>query len=129
MQSALHKVLVVEDNANIRTIVKLALEKVGGLVVCACASGEEALRNIAGFQPQLILLDVMMPEMDGPTVFKRLRETPDTAGIPVVFLTAKTTGEEVRMLRELGALDIIAKPFDPVTLHKKVKEIWNSAAS
>ncbi len=124
MKPELRKVLLVEDNADIRTIVKLALEKLGGLTVCACESGAEALRTLPEFQPQLILLDVMMPDMDGPTVFKRLREQPATAAITVVFLTAKTTAQELQMLRGLGALDVIAKPFDPITLHKTAKEIW-----
>lgn len=127
MKSVLQKILVVEDNVDIRTIVKFALEKIGGLTVCACASGDEALKNVAEFRPQLILLDVMMPDMDGPTVLKRLRAIPDSAGIPVVFLTAKTTAEEIQILRGLGALDIIAKPFDPMTLSGRVKELWDSA--
>ena len=128
MEPALQKVLVVEDNDQIRVIIKLALGKVGGLDVCICASGDEALKTVAGFQPQLILLDVMMPDMDGPTVLKRLREAPATAAIPVIFLTAKTSAQEIQMLRSLGALDIVAKPFDPMTLHLQVKEIWHGAA-
>ncbi len=128
MESALQKVMVVEDNAEIRIIIKLALGKVGGLDVCVCASGEEALRSVAEFQPQLILLDVMMPDMDGPTVLKRLREAPATAAIPVVFLTAKTSAQEIHMLRSLGALDIVAKPFHPMALHLQVKKIWQGAA-
>jgi CheY-like chemotaxis protein len=127
MNSALQKILVVEDSADIRIIVKLALGKVGGLDVCLCASGDEALKRVAEFQPQLILLDVMMPDMDGPTVLKHLRETPATAAIPVVFLTAKTSAQEVQMLRSLGALDVVAKPFDPMTLHQQIKDIWQGA--
>jgi two-component system OmpR family response regulator len=72
----------------------------------------------------LILLDVMMPGMDGPTVLKQLRARPDTAEIPVIFLTAKTTAQEIKSMRESGALDVIAKPFDPITLHKTVKSMW-----
>ena len=127
MTRELANVLVVEDNADIRTIVKMALEKVGGLSVKACSSGAEALTTIAQFSPQLVLLDVMMPDMDGPTVLKRMRELPEAADIAVLFLTAKTTTQEIQMLQGLGALDVIAKPFDPITLHQTVRRIWNGA--
>ena len=75
----------------------------------------------------LVLLDVMMPDMDGPTVLKRLREQSDTSAIPVVFLTARSQGEEIRQLRALGALDVICKPFDPMTLAQTVKSIWDDS--
>ncbi len=126
MSAELQNVMVVEDNAQIRTIVRVALEKVGKLTVCACESGIEALQALENFLPQLILLDVMMPEMDGPTLLRRLRERPDTAAIPVVFLTAKTTTQEIKAMRELGVVDVIGKPFDPITLHKTVKSIWTN---
>lgn len=113
-----------EDNHDIRTIVKSALEMVGALEVCACESGAEALEALADFGPQLVLLDVMMPDLDGPGVLSRLRERPDTAGIPVIFLTAKTARTEVERLRALGALGVLTKPFDPMTLHEKVEAIW-----
>lgn len=124
MSVALQKVLVVEDNDDIRTIVKAALEMVGGLEVRACASGAEALEAVVEFAPQLVLLDVMMPDMDGPGMLVRLRERPDTAQTPVVFLTAKTATAEIQRLRALGALDVLTKPFDPLTLHEQVRAIW-----
>ena len=127
MRPPLQKIMLVEDNAHIRAIVKLALGKYGKLEVFECESGAVALAAIAECQPQLILLDVMMPGMDGPSVLKRLRERPDAAEIPVVFLTAKTTSQEVQMLRSLGALDVIAKPFDPLTLHQTVRRIWDES--
>jgi two-component system OmpR family response regulator len=127
MPPALRKVLVVEDNHDIRTIVKAALEMVGGLEVRACESGTEALDAIAEFDPQLMLLDVMMPDLDGPSVLDRLRERPETAALPIVFLTAKAAPSEVERLRALGALDVLTKPFDPLTLHEQVKAIWDSA--
>ena len=120
----LQRVLLVEDHAHIRAIVKVALEKLGGLTVCACASGADALKTVGDFCPQLILLDVMMPGMDGPTLLGHLRERPDTAQIPIVFLTARTTAQEIKSLRDSGALDVIPKPFDPITLHVIVKSIW-----
>jgi DNA-binding response OmpR family regulator len=120
-------VLVVEDNPDIRTIVKAALEMIGGLEVRACASGIEALDAVAEFSPQLMLLDVMMPDLDGPGLLGRLRERADTATLPVVFLTAKTSASETQKLRALGALGVLTKPFDPMALHEQVKAIWASA--
>jgi CheY-like chemotaxis protein len=128
MTAALRRILLVEDNADIRTIVKAALETVGGYEVHACESGTEALAAVAGFAPQLILLDVMMPDLDGPGVLARLRERPECAAIPVVFLTAKATKDEVQRLRALGAADVLTKPFDPMTLHEKVMASWAAAA-
>lgn len=128
MKLALRKVLVVEDNSDIRTIVKAALEMVGGLEVRACESGAEALDAVVEFAPQLVLLDVMMPDLDGPGVLSRLRERPETAELPVVFLTAKTGTAETQRLRELGALGVLTKPFDPMTLHQEVQGIWERFA-
>ena len=127
MAPRLEKVLLVEDNSDIRTIVRMALQKFGGLEVRACESGAQALAAMTDFAPQLVLLDVMMPDMDGPTVLRRMRERSATAGIAVIFLTAKTTAQEIEALRSLGALDVIAKPFDPVGLHQNVKRIWESS--
>lgn len=125
MRAPLRRVMIVEDNADIRTIVKAALEMIGGLEVRACESGREALDVVAGFAPQLLLLDVMMPDMDGPGLLARLRERTDTAELPVVFLTAKAAPGEVQRLRALGAHDVLTKPFDPMTLHERVKAIWS----
>lgn len=126
MRPALRKVMVVEDNADIRTIVTVALETVGGLEVRACESGTEALGAVDEFGPQLLLLDVMMPDLDGPGVLARLRERPETAALPVVFLTAKAAPSEIQRLRALGACDVLTKPFDPMTLHEQVKAIWSA---
>ena len=127
MRPALRKVLVVEDNPDIRTIVRAALEMMGGFEVRACESGAEALEAVAQFGPQLMLLDVMMPDLDGPGVLGRLRERPDTAALPVVFLTAKAAPSEIQRLRALGALNVLTKPFDPMTLHEQVQAIWAAA--
>jgi CheY-like chemotaxis protein len=125
MKPSLRKVLVVEDNQDIRTIVKAALEMVGELQVLACASGKEALDALAGFSPEMVLLDVMMPDMDGPGVLTRLRALPDYARTPVIFLTAKTAATEIQRLRALGVAGVLTKPFDPMTLHLQVKDIWD----
>jgi two-component system, OmpR family, response regulator len=123
----LEKILLVEDDPDIRTIVKAALEMMGGFQVKACASGSEALDAVAGFAPQLALLDVMMPDMDGPGVLAKLRGLPQTAGMPVIFLTAKTAASEIQRLRALGAAGVLMKPFDPMTLSQQVREIWEQA--
>ena len=124
MTQALEKVMLVEDDSDIRTVAGMALEMVGGLKILACESGAQALELVAGFAPQLVLLDVMMPGMNGPEVLQALRQRADTAAIPVIFLTAKVQEGEVAKLRALGALDVIAKPFDPMTLAATVRALW-----
>lgn len=122
---SLERILYAEDEPDIQTVAKLALELVGGFKVLICNSGTETLERVSGFAPDLILLDVMMPGMDGPSTLQRLRENPATAAIPVVFLTAKVQAAEVLQFQEMGALDAIAKPFDPMTLAADVRSIWD----
>ncbi len=124
MKAALEKLMLVEDDADIRTVASMSLEMVGGLQVRACESGAVAITTVKEFAPQLILLDVMMPGMSGPEVLRTLRQDPETFAIPVVFMTAKVQAEEIQALKQLGALDVIAKPFDPMTLSDQVKAIW-----
>jgi CheY-like chemotaxis protein len=126
--SSLHRILHVEDDADIQAIARLALEGVGGFETATCGTGEEALRLARSFHPDLILLDVMMPDMDGVTTLRRLREDPQTAAIPVVFMTAKVQQEEVARLREAGALEVLMKPFDPMTLAQALRQIWAGMA-
>lgn len=120
----LTRILYVEDEPDIQTVARLALETLGGFTVQICSSGDEALQRAPGFQPQLILLDVMMPVMDGPSTLKMLRALPQFAGTPVVFMTAKVQPSEVAHYLGLGAVDVIAKPFDPMTLSTQVQAIW-----
>ena len=120
----LRKVLLVEDEADIREVTKLSLEMVGGLRVEVCSCGEEALQKAPEFAPDLILLDVMMPGIDGPTTLQRLREHPGLRSIPVVFMTAKVMQAELDEYRSLGAADVIPKPFDPMTLTDRLKDVW-----
>jgi two-component system OmpR family response regulator len=122
----LERILYAEDEPDIQAVAKLALEMVGGFKVLICGNGSEALQKITGFAPDLILLDVMMPGMDGPTTLKNLRADPATAGIPVIFLTAKVQPPEVALYQAMGALNVIAKPFDPMTLAAQVKQIWDA---
>lgn len=122
----LSRILYVEDEPDIQTVGRLALETVGGFMVEVCGSGKQAIETAPDFQPDLILLDVMMPEMDGPTTLRALRDLPETAGTPVIFITAKVQAQEVAQYKAMGALDVIAKPFDPMTLSENVRQIWDT---
>lgn len=117
------KILYVDDEADIREVAQMALELDPDMEVRTCASGPQAIEQAAAWRPDLILLDVMMPEMDGPTVFAFLRGDPATAGIPVIFITARTQASEVRAFEALGAIGVLAKPFDPMTLGSRVREL------
>ena len=123
----LNKILYVEDEPDIQAVAKIALEMVGGFTVKICSSGEEALREVEPFSPDLILLDVMMPGIDGPTTLMKLRELSSQSDVPAIFMTAKIQPDEVAHYKSIGARDVIAKPFDPMTLAAQVKEIWDSA--
>lgn len=125
--STLSRILYVEDDDDIREIAQLALEIVGGFTVLLCASGEQALLQAPAFAPQLILLDVMMPGMDGPSTLAALRQHPTLAHIPIAFMTAKIQPQEIAAYKALGALDVIAKPFDPMLLPEQVTAIWQSS--
>jgi len=124
MSKSLARILYVEDEPDIRAIAQMALEAVGGFTVIACASGSEALASAPGANADLLLLDVMMPGMDGPSTLKALRELPATANTPVIFMTAKVQAAEVAQYRELGAIDVIHKPFDPMELAAQINRIW-----
>lgn len=126
---SLSRILFVEDDPDIQTVARMALEAVGGFSVLPCSSGAEALERVGPFSPDLILLDVMMPGMDGLATLEALRRLPETAGIPVVFMTAKVQAQEVARYREVGAVDVIAKPFDPMTLPATVRSIWSRLRS
>jgi CheY-like chemotaxis protein len=127
---ALRRLMLVEDDYDVRAIACMALEAVGGFAVEQCSSGAEALQHIVALEPalkpQLILLDVMMPGLDGREVLQALRRMPAHADIPVVFFTAKAQHEELRALSALGVAGILCKPFDPMTLSDQVRDIWRS---
>ena len=124
MSQPLNKILYVEDEADIRTIAQLALEAVGGFTLEVCSNGDDAVQAGPVFHPDLILLDVMMPGMDGPGTLAALRQHPSLQNTPVIFMTAKVQPKEIQGYKELGALDVIAKPFDPMTLAEQVRTIW-----
>lgn len=122
--AGLSHIMYVDDEPDIRAIAELALQALGGFRVTLCGGGQEALDRAVAAPPDLILLDVMMPGMDGPTTLQAMYRIPTLATVPVVFVTAKAQPTEVARLRELGAADVIAKPFDPMTLPDKVREVW-----
>ena len=121
----LNRILYAEDEPDIQMVAKLALEMVGGFTVKICSSGQEAVDNAVAFNPDLVLLDVMMPGMDGPATLKALRGLPELVATPVVFMTAKVQPQEVEHYKSLGAIDVIAKPFDPMTLASQVRAAWD----
>lgn len=118
------RILYVEDEPDIQAVATIALELIGGFTVKVCSSGEEAIREAAGFAPDFILLDVMMPGLDGPGTLQALRHMPDVANVPIAFMTAKVRPSEVAHYRSLGAIDVIPKPFDPMQLAAQVREMW-----
>jgi CheY-like chemotaxis protein len=117
---AVRRVLVVDYDDAIREVAEVALGIVGGWDVVAASSGAECVRRAGEVAPEAILLDVMMPGMDGPTTVERLREDPATATIPVILLTAQVQPSELRAWERLDLAGVIAKPFDPMTLASKV---------
>lgn len=125
MRAPLARILYVEDEQDIRTVACMALEAVGGFQVVACASGREAIAAAPEARPDLLLLDVMMPGLDGPATLAELRKLPQTSRTPAIFMTAKVQPSEVAHYRALGALDVIAKPFDPMRVSADIVRIWN----
>jgi CheY-like chemotaxis protein len=117
------RVLIVDDEADIREVAALSLEMTAGWEVRTASSGAEALAVAAADAPDAILLDVMMPDMDGPTTFERLQANPATAPIPVVLLTAKVQAADQRRLHELGVAGVLSKPFDPMGLAGQLAEV------
>ena len=123
---AISKVMLVDDDEDLRMIGRIALADVGGLVAVLAGGGEEALRLAAVEHPDVILLDVMMPGMDGATTYARLQEDETTASIPVIFMTARTHQEDVDEYLRLGAVGVIGKPFDALGLADEVRRILDA---
>ena len=121
----LKRIMHVEDDPSIQAVARVALEVVGGFEVLTCSSGQEALDKVQAFAPDFILLDVMMPGIDGAETLERLRKLVDLTDIPVAFMTAKVQPEEVAYYHSLGANDVIIKPFSPMQLASQVRNIWS----
>lgn len=115
---------MVEDDPDIQIVASLSLEAIGGYTVRVCSGGDEALAQIDAFAPDLVLLDVMMPGMDGPTVLVHLRARATTAHLPVIFMTAKAQDHEVAAYHQMGALAVVPKPFDPMKLPHTLAALW-----
>ncbi len=121
----LNKILYAEDEMDIQMIAKIALEQIGGFTVRYCKSGQEVLSSAGEFLPDLFLLDVMMPGMDGPELLNKLRKNKLFQPIPAIFITAKIQPNEIEEYKKMGVLGVIAKPFDPMTLADQLKALWN----
>ncbi|MEO7028442.1 MAG: response regulator [Acidobacteriaceae bacterium] len=112
----MRSILIIDDDDDIREVAALSLESIAGWHVTTASSGAAGIRAAVAGQPDAILMDVMMPVMDGPTTFKQIQNTPSIAHIPVILLTAKAQGVDQRRFASLGVAGILFKPFDPLTL-------------
>ena len=121
---ALNKFLYAEDDNDIQEITTMALEMLGEFDVQTCDSGRDVVEKALKFRPDLFLLDVMMPGLDGPGALQQLRQVEDFRNTPVIFITAKVMGEEIGRYTAMGVLGVIEKPFDPEALPEKIREIW-----
>jgi CheY-like chemotaxis protein len=120
----LNRICYVEDDEDIRRIVRMSLERVGKMTVELVADSTLALEAITAFGPDLVLLDWMMPGLDGPSVFRQMKLRPEMSALPVVFITAKASSAELDELMTLGAAGAISKPFSPKDLPDQLREIW-----
>ncbi|MDX2028870.1 MAG: response regulator [Alphaproteobacteria bacterium] len=127
--AALQNILYIDDEMDILEIAKFALEQLGNFKMETCCGGQEALTRAPSLNPDMILLDVMMPGMDGVEVFKALREMPELTHVPIVFMTARVQPMEVLNYLDMGVHGIIPKPFDPMTLPEAVQSLWQSRHS
>ena len=124
----LQRVLYVEDDEDIQRIVRLSLERIGKMTLEIVGDSSRAPEAIRAYKPDLVMLDWMMPGMDGPTLFRRMREDPELRSYRVVFITAKASSAEMDELRAMGAIGAISKPFSPKDLPDQLRAIWSSAA-
>lgn len=122
----LTRVCYVEDDPDIQRIVRMSLERIGKMTVEVVGDSTKAVEVIQAFKPDLVMLDWMMPIMDGPAVFRKLREQEDLKALPVVFITAKASQKELGELRAMGAAGTVSKPFAPKDLPDQLRAIWNA---
>lgn len=115
-----HHILIIDDEDDIREVAALSLEAIAGWKVCCAASGGEGIAVAREQQPEAILMDVMMPVMDGPSTFREMQKLPEIANIPVLLLTAKVQGVDQRRFADLGVAGVLFKPFDPLTLAEQI---------
>jgi two-component system OmpR family response regulator len=121
----LTRVCYVEDDEDIQKIVRMSLERIGKISVEVIGDPMIAIEAIKAYKPELVMLDWMMPGMDGPTLYRKMKETPEVRDLPVVFITAKASQKELDELRTLGAAGTISKPFSPRDLPAQLHAIWS----
>ncbi len=122
----LNRICYVEDDEDIQRIVRMSLERVGKMTVEVVSDPLVAIERMLAFKPELVMLDWMMPGLDGPALFRKMQELPETKALPVVFITAKASQRELDELRALGALGTISKPFSPKDLPEQLRTLWAS---
>jgi len=122
----LDKVLYVEDDEDIQRIVRMSLERVGKMSVEVVSNSLQAIDQMKVYKPDLVMLDWMMPGMDGPTLFRKMQEDPEVAPLPVIFITAKASPRELEELVRLGAKGTISKPFSPKDLPDQLRALWHA---
>lgn len=121
------KILYAEDEPDVQTIVEISVWSTSNYEIKTCQNGQLLLECVEEYKPDLILLDVMMPEMDGPATYKNLKLNEKTKNIPVIFITAKAQTHEIELFKETGVIGVITKPFDPITLCSEIQRIWESS--
>lgn len=127
MAKELKHILCIDDEADILEVTKMCLEVVGGYNVTTLNSTADIISKVSSVKPDLILLDVMMPEIDGPSLLTQLRSSQEFKNIPVIFMTARIQKKEVDEYLKHGAYGVISKPFEPMQLASQIQEIWNKA--
>jgi two-component system, OmpR family, response regulator len=120
----LNRICYVEDDEDIQRIVRMSLERVGKMTVEVVGDPTRAIEAMTVFRPDLVMLDWMMPAMDGPTLFKQMKLRPETSALPVVFITAKAAQRDLEALMKMGAAGTISKPFSPKDLPEQLRAIW-----
>jgi two-component system, OmpR family, response regulator len=120
----LQRICYVEDDEDIQRIVRMALERIGKMTVEVVTDSMKAIEVITAFKPDLVMLDWMMPGMDGPTLFRKMKTEPEVSALPVVFITAKATQRDTDELLSLGAAGVLSKPFSPKDLPDQLRTIW-----
>ncbi len=127
----MHRILLIDDEDDIREVASLTLEATAGWEVITASSGADGILAAKAEKPEAILMDVMMPEMDGPTTFREMQKDPELAKIPVILLTAKVQGVDQRRFADLGVAAVLFKPFDPMTLAQQIADVlhWEQVAA
>jgi two-component system OmpR family response regulator len=120
----LKRIMYVDDDPDLQDIVRLSLETRGGFTVTCCDSGNQAIEEIATFKPDLVILDMVLPGMNGLQLLERMRKLRGTPSIPVIFLTSKISPHHVEEYKELGVIGVINKPLNPLELRHQLREIW-----